>query len=235
MPLGAGSARQLMSNFEHATVIFDPAPGDIRVAESDGGPVIVARPGKPKLVVLGFHPARTALRYELATPLLFANMVRWMAPDVFRRWDTAGGSTGTVEMAVDPDTRTDNVHVSGPDGSAVAFTLKHDSLRFFRGSPGTVKVDTGEREMVYSLVLPELGEMLWQPPANVPRDLTGVRRRTPGSSQAWPWLAALGALGLLIEWILYGRYRRTADLGPAPQRRRIRNWRSWVKQAGALR
>jgi len=39
----------------------------------EAGPVIVARPGKPKIVVIGFHPARSAMRYELATPLLFAN------------------------------------------------------------------------------------------------------------------------------------------------------------------
>ncbi len=36
------------------------------------------------MVVLGFHPALSAMRYELATPLLFANVLRWVAPATFR-------------------------------------------------------------------------------------------------------------------------------------------------------
>ena len=67
---------------------YDPieaAPDDIKIAEVEEGPVIVARPGKPKVVVIGFHPAHSAMRYELTTPLLFANMLRWIAPDIFRR------------------------------------------------------------------------------------------------------------------------------------------------------
>ena len=63
--------------------------------------MIVARPGKPKIVVLGFHPALSAMRYELATPLLFANLLRWMSPEIFRRWEITGGSVGTVKLAMD--------------------------------------------------------------------------------------------------------------------------------------
>ena len=68
-----------------APSVFEAGAGDGRVAEVDAGPVIVARPGKPKIVVLGFHPALTGMRYELATPLLFANLLRWMSPEIFRR------------------------------------------------------------------------------------------------------------------------------------------------------
>ena len=71
---------------DHATV-FEPAPGDGRIGEVDAGPVIVARPGHPKIVVFGFHPALSAMRYELATPLLFANLLRWFSPQIFRRWE----------------------------------------------------------------------------------------------------------------------------------------------------
>ena len=55
-----------------------PAPSDGRIGEVAAGPVIVARPGNPKIVVLGFHPVLTGMRYELATPLLFANLLRWI-------------------------------------------------------------------------------------------------------------------------------------------------------------
>ncbi len=64
--------------------------------------MIVARAGKPKIVVLGFHPALSAMRYELATPLLFANLLRWMSPEIFQRSEISGGSVGSVKLAMDP-------------------------------------------------------------------------------------------------------------------------------------
>ena len=65
--------------------VFESAPDDIKVAEVEAGPVIVARPGKTRTVVMGFHPAASAMRYELSTPLLFANALRWMEPEIFVR------------------------------------------------------------------------------------------------------------------------------------------------------
>ena len=95
-PLGAGlRAKDL--RLESASV-FEAAPDDLKIAEVAEGPVIVARPGKPKIVVLGFHPALSAMRYELSTPLLFANLLRWMAPEIFRRWELTAGSVGTVKV-----------------------------------------------------------------------------------------------------------------------------------------
>ena len=73
------------------TLVFGPAPGDVRIGSVEAGPVMVARPGKPKIVVLGFHPGLTGMRYELATPLLFANLFRWFAPEIFRRSELTGG------------------------------------------------------------------------------------------------------------------------------------------------
>src|SRR5262249_13461442 len=64
-------------------MVFDAAPGDGRIAEVESGPVVVARGSKPKVVVFGFHPALSALRYELTTPLLFANLLRWISPEIF--------------------------------------------------------------------------------------------------------------------------------------------------------
>jgi hypothetical protein len=64
--------------------VFEPSSGDITVAETAAGPLVVARDGDAKFVALGFHPARTRMRYELATPLLFANVLRWMAPEIGR-------------------------------------------------------------------------------------------------------------------------------------------------------
>ena len=95
-PLGAG-LRTKDLEFSNAE-IFRMDRDDIPVAESEAGPLIVARPGKHKTVVFGFHPVRSGMKYELTTPLLFANILRWMAPDIFRSWELTAGTVGTVDV-----------------------------------------------------------------------------------------------------------------------------------------
>ncbi|MGH9663701.1 MAG: vWA domain-containing protein, partial [Bryobacteraceae bacterium] len=98
-----------------STEVFTPDAGDIPVAEIDSGPVILARPARPpehkKLLVMGFSPFRTTMKYQLSTPLLFANILRWMAPDIFRRWELNAGTVGTVSVALDRDTDPSAVRV----------------------------------------------------------------------------------------------------------------------------
>ncbi len=77
------------------------APGDVIVAEGARGPLILARSGEHKTVAFGFHPGRAATRSELATPLLFANILRWMCPEVFSGWELNGGGAGTLPEVAD--------------------------------------------------------------------------------------------------------------------------------------
>jgi hypothetical protein len=205
-PVGAGlRAKDL--RLESASV-FEAAPDDLRVAEVAEGPVIVARPGKPKTVVLGFHPALSAMRYELSTPLLYANLLRWMAPQIFRRWELTAGSVGTVKVPLDADVRPAEVRVLREDGNAAPFTLRGQSLEFFSGTAGTVRVLAGDREYVYSLTLPQLWESKWELPAETRRGIPKFTAPLGGATDLWQWLALAGAAGLLAEWILFGRFRR---------------------------
>jgi hypothetical protein len=189
-------------------LVFDPAPDDVRIGEVEAGPVIVARPGTPKIVVFGFHPALSAMRYELATPLLFANLLRWFAPEIFRRWELSGGSVGAVKLDMEQDVAPANVRVMAEDGSALPFVLRDRALHFFSGSPGVVRVVAGDREYVYSQTLPELWDTKWEPPAEVRRGIPRSQPLAPGSGNLWPWLAVAGAVGLVAEWFLFGRFRR---------------------------
>ena len=53
----AGTAGLRTKDFKlEKASVFEPAPGDGRIGEVEQGPVIVSRPGRPKMVVLGFHP-----------------------------------------------------------------------------------------------------------------------------------------------------------------------------------
>jgi hypothetical protein len=205
-PLGAGlRAKDL--RLESASV-FEAAPDDLKVAEVAEGPVIVARPGKPKTVVLGFHPALSAMRYELSTPLLYANLLRWMAPQIFRRWELTAGSVGTVKVPLDADVRPAEVRVLREDGNPAPFTLRGQALEFFSGTAGTVRVLAGDREYVYSLTLPQLWESKWEVPAETRRGIPKFAAPLGGATDLWQWLALAGGAGLLAEWILFGRFRR---------------------------
>lgn len=192
--------------------VFNPAPADVRIGEVQQGPVIVARPGKPRIVVLGFHPVLSGMRYELTTPLLFANLLRWVSPEIFRHWEISGGSVGTVKLVMDSDVAGKDVKVTAEDGSALPFTIRDHALSFFSGNPGSVRVVAGDREYLYSLTLPQLWDGKWDPPADAQKGIPHFPPVFDSASDIWPWLAIAGAAGLLLEWIWFGRFRRSQGI-----------------------
>jgi hypothetical protein len=220
-PLGAGLRARDFRLISAS--VFEASPDDLKIGEVAEGPVMVARPGRPKIVVLGFHPAQSAMRYELATPLLFANLLRWMAPEVFRRWELTAGSVGVVKVPLDADVRPADLKVVREDGSPVPFTLRSDALEFFTGTPGTVRVMAQDREYVYSLTLPQLWESPWQAPPETRQGIPKFTAPLRESADLWQWLALLGGIGLVAEWILFGRVRRDG----------VRLWRPLEGRASA--
>jgi len=187
------------------TLVFDAAPDDIKIGQVQKGPVIVARSGPSKAAVFGFHPALSDLRYELATPLLFGNILRWMSPELFRRSSAAASSAGMVTMQLDSDVGAGEIAVTQQDGTPLPFTTHGDTLRFFSGNPGTVQVLAKDRETAYSLTLPEMWNAKWSAPAGAKRGLPGYRVPAAFSRDLWELLAVLGGIGLIVEWLLYGR------------------------------
>ena len=188
------------------THVFAPEPGDIVVAETAEGPVIVAREtdGR-KTVVYGFDPLESQLANRLVTPLLFANTLRWFSPDLFLSRQVSAGSPGLIETPVDAESEQD-ITVRSPETSNLPWSLTDGRLRFFMPTPGNVEVKTPFREAGWSLTLPELGTTRWEPPEGT---LHGV---PPPSAVAvglgfplWPWLTLLAVICWLVDWAYYGR------------------------------
>jgi von Willebrand factor type A domain/Aerotolerance regulator N-terminal len=204
----AGGLHTRDFKLDHASV-FETGADDGRVGEVEAGPVIVTRAGTPKIAVLGFHPALSEMRYELATPLLFANLLHWMSPEIFRRSEVSGSSVGAIKVVMDKPIAAPDVKVTGEDGSALPFTLRDRTINFFSGAPGGVKVVAGDREYLYSLTLPELWDTKWTPPADVHSGIPRFTQILDSSRDLWPLLAVAGGLGLLAEWLMYGRFRRS--------------------------
>src|SRR5208283_117781 len=111
--------------------IFNPAPSDQVVAEGGGGPLVVARTSAWKMVAMGFHPGRAPMKYELATPLLIANILRWMTPDAFRRLELQADTVGTVTVPLEKDVRAADVRVIDEKQRPLPFTVDNGTLRFF--------------------------------------------------------------------------------------------------------
>jgi hypothetical protein len=201
-----------------STLVFRAAPADA-VASSPSGPVAVTResPGEPRIAVLGFHPSRSALRYELATPLLYANILRWFAPEVFRRAETFAASVGAVSVPIGASPA--SLRVLDENGEALPFSAAGRQLRFYAPQTGTVRVVEDGREHVFSLALPEIPETAWTAPGQLKRGVPPPARYGGPARDLRPWLALLGALGILLDWLLFAPAGSTAAL-PSSLRRR---------------
>src|SRR5580704_6271519 len=203
-PLTAGlRARDVQID---ATSVFAPSPKDIRLAEINGGPIMVANvssDGRSRTVVMGFDPFTSAMRYELTTPLLLANVLRWVAPDVFRDVDVGTQSAGAVSS---PFGSEGAVQVLTDSGTSLPYNVRDKSVEFFAGESARVRVIAGNSERVYSLTLPEMWDVKWTPPANARHGIPAWNDALRRNRDWWPHLAALGACVLIAEWIAYGRY-----------------------------
>jgi hypothetical protein len=128
-----------------------------------------------------------------------------------------GSSVGTVTATLDAQLKPEQIRVAQENGAALPFTLRNRILQFFSGAPGIVRVTAADREVVYSLVLPEVSDATWEPPAVVKRGVPSARQNAATAIDLWQALACLGTIGLLVDWVYFGRFGRTAAPRSAPQ------------------
>lgn len=190
-----------------AATVFSLPQNSFRVAEVEKGPVLVARDdGKSRVVVIGFNPFAGSMRYELTTPLLLANILRWMSPGVFRDLDVGTQSAGTVSAPLPVGVDRNSVQVLTDSGRVLPFNVRDRAVQFFVGEPARARVLAGNSERVFSLTLPELWDAKWTPPPDARKGIPAWTETLRRSQILWPWLAGLGTALLLAEWIIYGTY-----------------------------
>ena len=193
------------------TEVFHTFEGDIPVANVSEGPIVVARPAsatRPKLAVIGFDPLEGDMRFQVTTPLLFANLLRWLSPDAVRSIEVSAGRVGATNVAVDPNERPDEMQVSTDRGDAIPFTIRDGMLELFTAEPTMVRITSYDRERVLSLTLPQVAEHDWSPPAGSVLGMRGEANWASSSVSLWQWLAVLAGAGLVSEWMLFGLRRR---------------------------
>lgn len=190
-----------------AAVTLTPQPGAAVLVETPAGAVAVAEEeGRgPRVIRLGFSPSAAALRFELATPLLFANLLAWLAPDSFARQELLAVSPGAVTVELPEAFDRARVEVLNEEGVELPFTLSGRSLHFFAAEPGTVRVRCPNLEILNSLTLASARGQWWEPPASVPRGAGAAAASTAAPRDLWRLFAVLGAILAALEWKLFGR------------------------------
>ena len=194
--------------------VFEPAPGDAAIAKCEAGPVIVARveDGR-KEVFFGFPLTAGELQNQLITPLLFANTVSWLSPDVFQSSQVATRAPGLVEVEVG-DEPEQSIAVTSPENPNLPWVVRGGRLRFFAGSPGTVRVRTLSLDTQFALDLPQVAAAGWMPPEGALRGVPPPSvSASPDGVPLWPWLALAALICMVVEWTLFGRATRA---GVAP-------------------
>jgi hypothetical protein len=186
--------------------IFELSPGDVAIAESAAGPVIVLREqGGQRSLFVGFDLLNERLQGRLSTPLLFANIVRWFAPEVFRGSAVQASAPGLIEWEMPPVSEQE-VQVTSSENEQIPWRLVGDRLRLFAGQPGVVTIRTPDQESRLNLALPEVGDAKWDPPEGA---LRGVPPPVSGASLAgvalWPWFSLLALAILAVDWHYFGR------------------------------
>ncbi len=193
--------------------VFGDFDGAVPLASIAEGAVVAAVTGSgshPKSAIVGFDPLAGGLRFSITTPLLFANLLHWLAPEAFRNSDFTASRVGAVALPLAPGERADHLRITDDRGFAVPFTVREQTLQLFVNQPTVVHVISGDDyERTLSLTLPDVGEGNWAPPANAATGLSPAASTLPTSIDLWKWLACLGGLGIFAEWWLFGRNRMT--------------------------
>lgn len=200
--------------------VFQTFDGDMVVGAAAEGPIVVARgasQSRGDLAVIGFDPLGGEARLDLTTPLLFANLLRWISPDVFRSVEFSAERVGAVSMPLDPGETADRIRIFNERGVSVPFVAAKQNLQLFASAPEALRVTSDGRERTLSVTLPDVAAFEWKPPSNTAIGLPAHSRFAPVALDLWRWLAVLGALGLFVEWTLFARQRVVKRQMPASE------------------
>ena len=170
--------------------------------------MIVARSSdEGKLVAFGFDLTDPSVRDRLSAPMLFANAVSWLDSSAFRAESVAARGPGSVTIEA-PNSAPHQIAVRTAKGANVPWVLSDGEVRFYADQQDSYRVTTADHDLTLVLQQPQVPTTTWEPPESILRGVPSGLAGIGASWVPWPWLAALGALILLYDWIRFGRGRR---------------------------
>jgi Ca-activated chloride channel family protein len=187
--------------------VYQTFSGEVEIAAVAGSPIAVANPKSiagARLAVTGFDVLSPELRYQVTSPLLVANLLRWLIPESFQSSDNSCEQAGVRSVELDNAEATERLRVVDDRGRDLPFTVHQNRLQFFVNRPTAVRIVSPERERLVSIALPQVPSLDWHPASaatGLP-DATGYALR---SVILWRYLALAAAVLLSIEWALFAR------------------------------
>ncbi len=192
------------------------------LVEVNAGPLVFAgQVGGRRVAALSFDLRESDLPLQVAFPVLFTNLINYLAPP--GAFDATRSLQPGEMLEITPQPGTEKVVVAAPSGQVATFQTGESRLAFSEtDEPGYYAVNfmSGETSSVeyFAVNLFDSSESDLQPRSSLQVGRTFVMpsaSRQAGLRELWPWLTGLALLILLIEWQAY--HRRQLVTRPADE------------------
>jgi hypothetical protein len=190
-----------------AASVYQLSDGDTPVLSVPEGPIAVvrsAKEGAPRRAVLGFDPADDKVRYAVTTPLLFINLVRWLAAQSLLPTQIAVSHAGAAEIDLADGQTLADVQVVEDRMKVVLFLDHERHVELFAAQKADVRFFHQGRKQELALTLPEIAETNWRPAGLQRAELASFGSRRLARRASWRWLVLLALAITLLEWWLFG-------------------------------
>jgi hypothetical protein len=152
--------------------------------------------------MLGFDPVNDKVRYEVTTPLLFINLVRWLTAQSIAPTQIAVNPAGAAQIDLTEGETLEDVQVM-PEGMTATQLLDCDrQVHLFAAQPMALRFFHQGQKQELAIALPEVAEKQWHPAASqiVPHVSAPL-----ASGFLWRWFIVLGLAVILLEWWSFGK------------------------------
>ena len=190
----------------------DPPDWASVLIDSEAGPLVFAgETGGRRVATLTFDLHDSDLPLRIAYPILFSNLVDYLAPA--RGFDAGDGLQPGDSLTIRPGLGVEQVVVAAPSGATYALSPSDGHVTFKDTTePGVYAVNylsaNSQSADYFAVNLFDPGEANIRP-APVIRVGRTVVEPTPspqmGQREVWPWMAAAALAVVLAEWWVYHR------------------------------
>jgi hypothetical protein len=184
--------------------VYQVRDGDTPVLRIPEGPIVVLRPAKgaePRRAMLGFDPVDEKVRYEVTTPLLFINLVRWLTAGRIAPTEIAVAHAGAAQIELAPGETLDDVQMIPGGIGKTPIADRDQSVHLYAAHPLDLKYFHQGRKQQLAIALPEIAQRQWRPAESQIADLAP----RIDSRAWWRWFIILGLAVMLLEWWLFGQ------------------------------
>jgi Aerotolerance regulator N-terminal len=185
--------------------VYQVRDGDTPLLRIPEGPIVVLRSasaGEPRRAMLGFDPVADNVRYEVTTPLLFLNLVRWLTAQSVVPTQIAVDHAGAAQIDLAGGEALEDVQVIQRGKTDTPLVDRDRQVLLFAVQPVALRYFHQGQKQELRIALPEIAEKQWHPAAS---QLAPLRSSPLASGSLWRWFIVLGLVVMFLEWWLFGK------------------------------